>query len=255
MKLCRVRNHAPHNKIGIHINICRKAKRIKGACTPRAFPAGITHPTGENMLLADIGNTHFHIYDGNRVEHLLYIDAIAKYAQKRLCYISVKHQLSAEISGIGNWKNISNLVHIGGEYETMGVDRRALCLSHRNGIFIDAGSAITVDVVEEGVYRGGYIFPGLKAMLASYEKISPVLKTELKENISLTHLPTTTKEQISYGIIASIKALIDQHRADKSLYFTGGDGKFLSTFFKDAVYDEMLVFNGMRKVLKDKEIC
>jgi len=137
----------------------------------------------------------------------------------------------------------------------MGVDRKALCLSHRNGIFIDAGSAITVDVVEEGVYRGGYIFPGLKAMLASYEKISPVLKTELKENISLTQLPTTTKEQISYGIIASIKALIDQHSEGRSLYFTGGDGKFLSAFFEEAVYDEMLVFTGLREALKDNELC
>jgi len=97
--------------------------------------------------------------------------------------------------------------------------------------------------------------PGLKALLAAYADISPVLKTELKENISLTQLPTTTKEQISYGIIASIKALIDQHRADKPLYFTGGDGKFLSVFFEEAVYDEMLVFNGMREALKDKEIC
>jgi type III pantothenate kinase len=207
------------------------------------------------MLLADIGNTHFHIYDGNRLEHLLYDDAIVKYRDETLCYISVKHQLSSEIEHIQKWKNISSSIHIEGEYETMGVDRRALCLSHRNGVFIDAGSAITVDVVEEGVYKGGYILPGLKVQLASYAEISPVLKTELKKDISLTQLPTTTKEQISYGIIASIKALIDQHRADKSLYFTGGDGKFLSAFFKEAVYDEMLVFNGMRKVLKDKEIC
>ena len=45
----------------------------------------------------------------------------------------------------------------------MGVDRRALCLSHENGIFVDAGSAITVDVVEEGRYQGGYIFPGFES--------------------------------------------------------------------------------------------
>ena len=209
----------------------------------------------DGLLLADIGNTHFHIFNGKNVEHLLYEEAIAKYAREKLCYISVKHQLSTEISAIQNWTNISSLVHIEGDYETMGVDRRALCLSHRNGVFIDAGSAITVDVVEEGVYRGGYILPGLKAMLASYAEISPALKTELKENISLTQLPTTTKEQISYGIIASIKSLIDQHSEGKPLYFTGGDGKFLSTFFEEASYDEMLVFNGMREALKDNELC
>jgi len=207
------------------------------------------------MLLADIGNTHFHIYNGESVEHLSYADAIEKYKEKKLCYISVKHQLAAEIEQIKMWKNISSFVHIKGEYETMGVDRRALCLSHENGIFIDAGSAITVDVVEEGRYKGGYIFPGLKAMLKSYEDISPVLKTELNKTISLLQLPTTTKEQISYGIIASIKALIDKHSEGKPLYFTGGDGKYLSTFFEESVYDEALVFQGLKQSLKEYELC
>ena len=207
------------------------------------------------MLLADIGNTHFHIYDGKNVEHLLYAEAIAKYSQEKLCYISVKHQLSSAIAGIQKWVNISSIVHIEGDYETMGVDRRALCLSHKNGIFVDAGSAITVDVVEEGVYRGGYIFPGLKAMLKSYEKISPSLAAELDTKIDLNHLPLTTKEQISYGIIASIKALIEKHSEGKTLYFTGGDGKFLAGYFENAIYDEMLVFTGLREALKDDELC
>jgi len=214
----------------------------------------------EKLLLADIGNTYFHIYNGKTVEHLSYADAITKYKHKTLCYISVKHQLSSEIEQIEDWKNISSLVHIEGDYETMGVDRRALCLSHENGIFVDAGSAITVDVVESGRYRGGYIFPGIKALLKSYEDISPVLKTELNKTILLAQLPTTTKEQISYGIIASIKALIDKHSKGKTLYFTGGDGQFLSSFFEEAVYDELLVFSGVQKAiklesLKDNELC
>jgi len=68
-------------------------------------------------------------------------------------------------------------------------------------------------------------------------------------------LPLTTKEQISYGIIASIKALIEKQSEAKTLYFTGGDGKFLSTFFDDALYDETLVFQGILKTIKDKKIC
>ena len=212
------------------------------------------------MLLADIGNTHFHIYNGKKIEHLSYQNAINKYKDQKLCYISVKHQFSKEIEQIKMWKNISSFIHIEGDYGTMGVDRRALCLSHENGIFVDAGSAITVDVVEEGRYRGGYIFPGIKALLKSYEDISPVLKTELNKTISLVQLPTTTKEQISYGIIASIKALIDKHSESKPLYFTGGDGLFLSRFFEEAVVDELLVFHGLQKAiqlesLKDNELC
>jgi len=202
------------------------------------------------MLLADIGNTHFHVYDGSKVEHLSYEDAIAKYAYRDVYYISVKQSLGEKIEHIKAWENISSEIHIDGEYETMGVDRKALCLSHKEGIFIDAGSAITVDVVYDGAYEGGFILPGLKAYLESYRTISSVLDTTLDKDLTMECLPRTTKEQISYGIIASIKALIEKHSDGKRLYFTGGDGQFLSGFFEDANYDEMLVFHGMQKVIE-----
>lgn len=209
----------------------------------------------DNILLADIGNTYFHVYDGGKVEHLLYDNAIARYQGKVLYYISVNQHLGSKIEKIALWKNISSFIKLEGEYETMGVDRKALCLSHESGVFVDAGSAITVDVMEKGVYMGGFILPGLKAYVESYKSISPVLDITLNKALALDRLPTTTKDGISYGIIASIKALIDKHTDKKKLYFTGGDGKFLSTFFEEAVYDEMLVFDGMRNALKDDKRC
>ncbi|BAF71383.1 type III pantothenate kinase [Sulfurovum sp. NBC37-1] len=205
------------------------------------------------MLLADIGNTHFHIYDGTHVVHLFYEDTIRKYADVPLKYISVNNDIKQKIGHIENWENVSGVISLPNEYETMGVDRKALCLSHDNGMFIDAGSAITVDVMERGIYKGGYILPGIKAMLESYRQISPALDVSLDEHIDLTKLPLTTKEQISYGIIASIKALIEKHKDKKRLYFTGGDGQMLAGFFRDAVYDEALVFKGMQYVLQASE--
>lgn len=208
-----------------------------------------------NVLLADIGNTHFHIYNGTFVEHLSYEDAIVKYGNTPLSYISVKHALNHTIESMALWKNISKAIQLNGEYETMGVDRKALCLSYEEGIFVDAGSAITVDVMHEGQYRGGFIIPGVQAMLQAYAQISPALVTEFNANVSLEHLPTTTKDGISYGIIAPIKTLIDRHREGKKLYITGGDGKLLSHFFQDAMYDEALVFYGMQKAMKEIQIC
>jgi len=204
----------------------------------------------KQIFLADIGNTHFHIYNGKEVEHLSYCDAIEQYRNRPLKYISVNAHIEKQIGCIEGWENISPKIVLPCEYRTMGVDRKALCLSHDNGIFVDAGSAITVDVMERGIYRGGYIFPGIKAMLESYAAISPALKTELDESIDLTQLPLTTKEQISYGIIASIKTLIEKHRERRPLYITGGDGRLLSSFFSKVVYDEALVFKGMMHALK-----
>jgi type III pantothenate kinase len=206
-------------------------------------------------LLADIGNTHFHIYHGTFVEHLTHKDAIEKYSTTPLLYISVNHALHQTIASIALWKNISKDIQLNGAYETMGVDRKALCLSHEEGIFVDAGSAITVDVMQGGQHRGGFIVPGVRAMLQAYAQISPVLLREFDANVCLEHLPTTTKEGISYGIIAPIKAIITTLQEDKTLYITGGDGEMLSHFFEACVYDEKLVFYGMQKAIKRMQEC
>jgi type III pantothenate kinase len=202
------------------------------------------------MLLADIGNTRVHIYDGDEVVHLLHEEAIELYANKNLFYITVKHQLKYKLEYLENWTNISAKMILENSYSTMGIDRRALCLSHQNGIFVSAGSAITVDVVEEGVYMGGFLLPGLKAYLNAYADISPALKRDLNKNICLTELPKTTQDAISYGIISSIKLLIEKHQLEKTLYISGGDGAWLSSFFDNALFDETLIFQGMSNALE-----
>ncbi len=204
------------------------------------------------MLLADIGNTRVHIFDGQSILHFTHEEAIAQYHSVPLLYICVNHNIKSRLEYIAPWEDISSSLSIDGEYETMGVDRKALCLSHLNGIFIDAGSAITVDIVRNGVYQGGFILPGIKAYLESYKMISPALDIALNRECSLVSLPRTTKDSVSYGIIASIKAVIDNHKTDLPLYFTGGDGEWLSSLFPNSTFDELLVFKGMQKALKDK---
>jgi len=115
---------------------------------------------------------------------------------------------------------------------------------------VSAGSAITVDVVEEGRYQGGFLLPGLKAYLEAYGAISPALEVELNRELSLKELPTTTKDAISFGIIASIKTLVERYQEDKKLYISGGDGAFLSRFFNNATFDETLIFQGMKSAVQ-----
>ena len=198
------------------------------------------------VYLADIGNTHIHIYKDGTIKHYKHQDAIDIYKNDKIYFISVKQYLSLP----SNWHDISQSLHINGEYEGMGVDRKALCLSHSSGIFVDAGSAITIDVVRDEVYQGGTILLGLSAMQQAYKDISKALDVELDRQINLTKLPFTTKEQISYGIIAPIKSLIEKHKKDLPLYITGGDGRFIASLFDDAIYDESLVFQGMKKYVK-----
>ncbi len=207
------------------------------------------------MLLADIGNTHIHIYIKDEVIHLKHNIAIKEYSEVEIYYISVNSKLEKRIEDSTKWKNISSKIDLNGSYNGMGVDRKALCLSHENGIFIDAGSAITLDIMENGAYKGGFILVGLKSILNSYKNISPALKIDMNYKISLDRLPLTTKDGISYGIIAPIKTIIEKHQEDRKLYFTGGDGEYLSSFFKNSVFDEKLIFKGMQTRLKGNELC
>jgi len=202
------------------------------------------------MLLADIGNTRVHIYNGTEVIHLSHDEAIEQYFNQKLFYITVKHQLKYKLEFLENWTNISSKIYLNEEYSTMGIDRKALCLSVTDGIVVSAGSAITIDIMEKGTYKGGFLLPGLHAYIESYASISPALEVTLNRNISLEQLPQTTKDGISYGIISSIKMLIEKHQSDKKLYISGGDGEFLSSFFDNAIFDETLIFQGMKNALK-----
>ncbi|HHD80249.1 MAG TPA: type III pantothenate kinase [Campylobacterales bacterium] len=203
------------------------------------------------MLLVDIGNTRVHIYNGNRVIHLKHQEAIDKYTNQKIYYIIVKHQLKSKFNSLENWIDISDKIKLPNAYSTMGIDRQALCLSHRDGIFVSAGTAITVDIINDGIYQGGFLLPGIKAYLNAYANISPALKTNLNSNISLDTLPQTTKDGISYGIIASIKMLIEKSQKSKQLYISGGDGELIASFFDNAIFDEKLIFEGMKNALKD----
>ena len=210
----------------------------------------MTHTAPDAPLLADIGNSRMHLFDGERVWHLHYDEALARFGDAKVYYISVKQGIEEKLAAYPSWENVSHLMELPGSYETMGVDRKALCLSRDNAVFVDAGSAITVDVMRRGVYEGGFILPGLTAYRDAYARISPALDVPLDTDVSLVRLPRTTEAQISYGIIASIKTLVESTLGSLPLYVTGGDGEKLASFFKRAVFDETLLFKGMRYALE-----
>jgi type III pantothenate kinase len=178
------------------------------------------------------------------------MDAIEQYGTEQVYYINVSSLHSHTLTALEAWIDISESLSIEGEYEGMGVDRKALCMSRPSVLFIDAGSAITVDKVVDGVYQGGFILPGIHAYAKAYAEISPVLDVTLAKELDRESLPKSTQASVSYGTIVPFIAVIEKIRSDLPLYFTGGDGKWLSGYFPDAYFDEMLLFEGMRKRLK-----
>jgi type III pantothenate kinase len=104
-------------------------------------------------------------------------------------------------------------------------------------ILVDAGSAVTVDYLDEAhTFRGGAIFPGLRLMsqaLHEYTALLPLVEIPLP----VPELPgTATIPAMQAGVFWAVVGGIDRAAgrlrrlasAEPRLFFTGGDATFLS---------------------------
>jgi len=202
------------------------------------------------VILADVGNTRVHIYEDGHLLHLDLDDALDAFGERIVHYICVNEEAKRRIVAESYWRDISDRIDIPGSYPGMGADRRALCLSRGDALYLDAGSAITLDRVEGGRYSGGAIWPGIEAWQRSFAAVSPVLDREPDWQIDPAVPPTGTRRQISYGIVAAVVHTVEAVRGDLPFFVTGGDGRLVASWFEDANYDEALVFEGMIAALE-----
>jgi len=204
-------------------------------------------------LLADIGNKYAHFNSGEFTIDMDIKELISLYANKKLYYICVNPKVSKLLRKIPQWINLADFINLEGSYSTMGIDRQTLLLSRGDGIYIDAGSAITIDLKKNSKFVGGTILPGIWKQKESYKEISPLLEIDKILDINIEKLPTnSTKETISFGIIAPIVALVEKiNKNNLPIYCCGGDGKLIANYIENAIYEKNLVFEGMIKVIKE----
>ena len=199
------------------------------------------------MLLCDIGNTSYHFLDGDND----YKESVGSFdpqsISENIFYICVNHKLKKSLQKLDNWIDLSKKIDMTFYYETMGIDRIVACEAIENGIIIDAGSAITVDVVKDGVFSGGFIYPGVGAMNKTYADISSALEYSFNFDIDLEKLPKNSQDAISYGYLKTLYSEVISH--DMQIYLTGGDAQQFAKIFKNSYIDERLIFNGMKKYI------
>lgn len=159
--------------------------------------------------------------------------------------------------------------------ERMGVDRwLAMIAAYRlftdspskrqspfNGVLVvDAGSALTVDVIDgKGKHLGGYIVPGLRmaenALFSNTERV-----IQYKEDKSLTvsesrlnKLGNNTLQCVEYGLLNQMASFIQSivlRYAGFRLVITGGDGQSLAALLsvENVIIDKNLVLKGLWQV-------
>ena len=188
------------------------------------------------MILCDIGNSNVDFYHDGKIWSLSLNEFKEYKPSEKVYFISVNEDvnlgLSSEFIDIEEWFEFDTI------YQGMGIDRVAACYTIDDGIVIDAGSAITVDVMSGTLHMGGYILPSINSYETCYANISKNYRFNA----------------ISYGVIKPLLMVLEHTCSNKVVYFTGGDGKFFSKFFKKSIYDRALIFRGMLKAIKNKNL-
>ena len=204
------------------------------------------------MLLCDIGNTSYHFYDlqNDYKESVKHFNP--SYVKEDVHYICVHPNIKKELEKLPNWHNLEEKIDRSDYYDTMGIDRIMVCKAVESAVIVDAGSAITVDIVEKGVFQGGFIYPGVKAFSQAFKSISECLAYDINLNIKLSHLPKNTKDALSYGFLSGLVKEITSYKLD--IILTGGDAISLKRHIPKAKVDEQLVFKGMISTLKGEYV-
>ncbi|QKF80990.1 type III pantothenate kinase [Halarcobacter ebronensis] len=201
------------------------------------------------MILCDIGNTNFHFFIDDK-EQMYSLDSTLPSLDGKVYYISVNEKATTKLKLF--YKETIDLepyINFDTSYSGMGLDRKMACLGVENAIIVDAGSAITVDIIKKGKHKGGFILPGLSSLKKVYPQISQKLSFAFNTKVNLDKIPLCTQDAISYGIIQSIIEPIKKISKKQEVIFTGGDGEFLSTFIKNSNYKRDLIFNNMRGII------
>ncbi len=147
--------------------------------------------------------------------------------------------------------------------ERVGVDRLVSTVAvnrqralNRPAIIVDAGTAITVDVVDQqGVFQGGAILPGLRTAARSLALATDALPTTdpLENGQPPAVIGKCTEEAIRSGVVwgtvGAVKELValmrDQLQGEAQIFCTGGQGRFLAQLLGSGVqFEPHLVLEG-----------
>ncbi len=200
------------------------------------------------MLLCDIGNTTYHFLENDNSFKKSVKDFDPSDIKKKVYYICVEPKVKKTLAKLENWIDLSQYIDIKKYYPTMGIDRILACEAIDDGVIIDAGSAITVDLVKNGEFKGGFIYPGINKMRDTYKEISSALDYEFNFDLDTKTLPKNSQDAISYGFLKPLYSEVISY--NMPIILTGGDAKKLKPLFKDAEFNEMLIFDGMRKLIE-----
>lgn len=196
------------------------------------------------------------LFDCARSLDHIWVASVAGEAQEREL-----GALLRERWGVTPWfaRTLSSTAGLTNSYEDpgrMGVDRWLAMLGARRRergrlCVIDAGSALTIDIVSaDGRHEGGYILPG--AALMERALLLDTGRVRFAEEADYALAPgTSTASAVRHGIalalVGAVATALEQADGDRlALFFCGGSGEQLMTLLKrGGEWAPDLVFEGL----------
>ena len=160
------------------------------------------------MLLCEIGNSFYHFYkNGAFWKEEAY--KLPNLRTKEPIYtISVNDKSLKRLKEYYEVIEIDKFCHLDTGYAGLGVDRAFACMAIDDGVIVDAGSAITIDVMQGGSHLGGFILPGFAAVKGAFDSISEKLDVGVNFGVSLSTLPQNTKDAVSFVMVYPVISAI-----------------------------------------------
>ena len=205
------------------------------------------------MYLADIGNSNIKIWRDGEVDIFPVPSFSPSDIEEEIFYISSNPNFSKQLHRFPNWRDVSYLFQISTKYRTLGIDRIVAIDEVENGIVVDMGTAVTIDIVRNFQHLGGYILLGKKAIFETFQKKTPHLNIENRDIHDLETLPLFSEDAIYSGFFHSIAnfviSLKERYKIEEVL-ITGGDGEELSQIVKNSKFRRWLLFEKMEKRIR-----
>jgi len=205
----------------------------------------------DSLYLSDIGHTNVKILKNGELEIVpLSHFSPANFPQK-IFYINVNLQIQKTLDKFPNWINIANLIKIDTNYQNLGIDRQVAIFDIENGIVVDLGTAITIDIVKNRKHLGGYILLGKNSTIQAFQNKTSHLK--FSDSGKMKTLPNETQDAVYFGFFHQLKFFLKSLKENENLpiILTGGDSQEFAKYL-DCSYtlNTNLIFDNMKTLLK-----
>ncbi len=147
-------------------------------------------------------------------------------------------------------------------YRQLGSDRISNAvgsLHYKNCLIVDFGTATTFDILNNYMYVGGVISPGVTSSISNLNKNTALLPlVSLKKNFN--SFGKNTQEALNAGFIWGYEGLINniikrikkKTKVKYKIILTGGYAKLFKSFIKEnTIIDQNITIKGIAKIFKE----